>query len=66
MITFIDFKCFMTSIYFCVPTVVNGHKRLLGEKVVGGQIETVQKDIGQSGSYDEGVSRRGFPYRVPI
>jgi len=23
-----------------VPTVVNGHKRLLGEKVIGGQLET--------------------------
>ena len=61
------FYDFQALVFFLssVPTVVNGHKRLLGEKVVGGQIKTVQKDIGQSGPYDEGVSRRGFPVRVP-
>ena len=31
----------------------NGHKRLLDEKVVGGQLETAKVDIGRAFTYDE-------------
>ena len=37
----------------CVPTVINGPKRLLSEKVVGGQLETAKVDIGRAFTYDE-------------
>ena len=46
-------------VFQCVPTVTNGHKRLLSEKVVGGQLEMAKVDIGRAVTYDEGVSRQG-------
>ena len=61
MITFNDFYDFQDLVFFVssVPTDVNGHKRLLGEKVVGGQLEMAKVDIGPAVTYDEGVSRQG-------
>ena len=51
-------SCFQDLVVLtCVSS--NGHKRLLDEKVVGGQLETAKVDIGRAVTYDEGVSRQG-------